>query len=312
MSERLVECDVVVVGLGAAGGLAATILAESGLRVVGLEAGPRHSLAEFAADEITHESRNTLGDAKANHEVPTVRASAAEVARIAAGTRGLLMMNGLDGSKVHSTNVSWRMPPWNFEMLSATVRRYGWGAVPAGSALVDWPATYSDLEPFYDAVERRYGISGRAGNVEGVTQAGGNRFEGSRSRDYPLPPLRRTGYSEFMAEGRARPGVDTLPDARFDPIAALRWRWSMRLLRLVHLERLPCQCEGPAFPTRSPGSGTQRRIGGAHRRQSQANRERRKRHRDGGFISFRKAIATSSPPERWCSLHTPTRTSGCC
>ena len=35
----LPPCDVVVVGLGAAGGLAATLLAEAGLSVVGIEAG---------------------------------------------------------------------------------------------------------------------------------------------------------------------------------------------------------------------------------------------------------------------------------
>jgi gluconate 2-dehydrogenase alpha chain len=203
VSETLLDCDVIVVGLGAAGGLATTILAQSGLRVVGLEAGPRHSPTEFAADEIMHECRNVLGDAKVNHEVPTVRATRRDVAQIATGTRGLLMMNGLDGSKVHSTNVSWRMPPWNFEMLSATVRRYGETAVPTGSALVDWPVTYDELEPFYDMVEQIYGITGKAGNIAGSIQPGGNPFEGVRSREYPLPPLRRTGYTELMtAAGR--------------------------------------------------------------------------------------------------------------
>jgi len=211
VSETLAKCDVVVIGLGAAGGLAATILAEAGLRVVGLEAGPRHSPDEFAADEVLHESRNALGDAKVNHEVPTVRASADDVAAIATATRGLLMMNGLDGSKVHSTNVSWRMPPWNFAMRSATVKRYGVRALPEGSALVDWPITYDELEPFYDMVERRYGISGKAGNIAGAVQSGGNPYEGARSREYPLPPLRRTGYSERMAEAARGLGWSPFP-----------------------------------------------------------------------------------------------------
>ena len=92
------------------------------------------------------------------------------------------------------------MPPWNFETLSATIRRYGAGAIPAGSAIVDWPLMYRELEPYYDLVERRYGISGQAGNVDGVIVPGGNPYEGARSREYPLPPLRRTGYSELMTD----------------------------------------------------------------------------------------------------------------
>jgi gluconate 2-dehydrogenase alpha chain len=198
MSETLPECEVLVIGLGAAGGLAATLLAESGLNVVGIEAGPRNHGA-FRGDEITNESRNVLGSPKVNHEIPTVRRTPDEEAQPATGTRGLLMMNGLDGSKVHSTCVSWRMLPWNFRSRSATLTRYGPNAIPANSTLVDWPLGYDELAPYYDLVEQRYGISGRAGNVRGKLVDGGNPFEGARERDYPLPPLRRTGYTELMS-----------------------------------------------------------------------------------------------------------------
>ncbi|WP_328914207.1 MULTISPECIES: GMC family oxidoreductase [unclassified Streptomyces] len=207
----LPPCDVVVVGLGAAGGLSATLLADAGLSVVGLEAGPRHGPGEFAPDEISHESRNVLGDAKANHEIPTVRSSPAEQAVPATGTRGLLMMNGVDGSKVHSTNVSWRLSPWNFVSLSAVRRRYGAGAVPPGSTLVDWPLDYTELAPYYDEVEARYGISGQAGNIAGRPQPGGNPYEGPRSGPYPLPPLRQTGYSRMMGEAAHGLGWSPFP-----------------------------------------------------------------------------------------------------
>jgi gluconate 2-dehydrogenase alpha chain len=204
-------CDVVVVGLGAAGGLAATMLAEAGAHVVGLEAGPRHTADEFTPDEILHEGRNILGESKVNQEIPTVRLTRDEPAVPAAGTRGLLMMNGLDGSKLHSTNVSWRMPPWNFSSLTNTLERYGPGAVPTGSTLVDWPLGYSDLAPWYDVVEERYGISGRAGNIGGRLLPGGNPFEGERSGPYPLPPLRPTGYSQLMAEAATELGWSPFP-----------------------------------------------------------------------------------------------------
>jgi len=211
MSETLPERDVVVIGLGAAGGLAATLLADAGLEVVGIEAGPRHRRQEYVPDEIEHESRNVLGAAKANHEIPTVRRTSTEEARPAKGTRGLVMMNGLDGSKVHSTNISWRLLPWNFKSRSYTVERYGAGAIPRDSSLVDWPLTYEDLAPYYQSVEERYGVSGKAGNIRGHIDNGGNPFEGPRSREYPLPPLRRTGYLDVMSDAARSLGWHPFP-----------------------------------------------------------------------------------------------------
>ena len=50
--KRIVEADVCIVGTGAAGGVLAKELAEAGLKVVALEAGP-HWVPErdFASDE---------------------------------------------------------------------------------------------------------------------------------------------------------------------------------------------------------------------------------------------------------------------
>ena len=53
----------------------------------------------------------------------------------------------------------------------------------------DWGVTYDELEPYYDKFEYLCGISGKAGNLRGQIQAGGNPFEGPRQRDYPNPPL---------------------------------------------------------------------------------------------------------------------------
>ena len=52
MATRLPTTDVIIVGLGAAGGGAALPLAEAGLQVVGLEAGSRLTRRDFAPDEI--------------------------------------------------------------------------------------------------------------------------------------------------------------------------------------------------------------------------------------------------------------------
>jgi gluconate 2-dehydrogenase alpha chain len=197
------ERDVVIVGMGASGGLLASLLTDAGLEVVGLEAGERHGVDEFTLEDAGQLTRSELGAAKVNHEIPTVRSSREEQAAPASATYGLLIMNGVGGSKLHSTNISWRLLPWNLQAYSGTVARYGAGAIPEGSTLVDWPLTYGELAPYYDRIEGRYAIAGQAGNVRGELDARGNPFEGERSGPYPSPPLRSSGWTR-LADGAAR------------------------------------------------------------------------------------------------------------
>ena len=201
MSTRRKGTDVVVIGLGAGGGTAVLPLARAGLDVVALEAGGRFSVRDFHADEIRNDIRNWLGRAKVNNEVPTQRRTAAEawVPAIAPGH----MMNAVGGTSIHWTCQSWRLMPWNFRQRSETIARSGAGALPVGSTLTDWPLDYQELEPYYDEVEFLHGVSGKAGNLSGTIDPRGNVFEGPREREYPLPPLRRTGFTEFMADARA-------------------------------------------------------------------------------------------------------------
>ena len=203
------KVDVVVIGLGAGGGTAVLPLAEAGLDVVGLEAGGRFSTRDYPADEIRNDIRNWLGRDKVNDEVPTQRRTAAEasVPAIAPGR----MMNGVGGTSIHWTCQSWRLMPWNFRERSETIRRYGAGALPAGSTIADWPLDYTELEPYYDKVEFLHGVSGKAGNLNGTIDPRGNVFEGARAREYPLEPLRRTGFTEFMADAARRLGWHPFP-----------------------------------------------------------------------------------------------------
>ena len=46
----------------------------------------------------------------------------------------------------------------------------------------DWPVSYDELETHYDRFDKLCGVSGQAGNVGGKLVAGGNPFEGPRSR----------------------------------------------------------------------------------------------------------------------------------
>ena len=73
MATRLKDTDVVIIGLGAAGGVAALPLAQAGLEVIGLEAGTWLTRRDFAPDELRNNFRGWPRRVqKANQEVPTV------------------------------------------------------------------------------------------------------------------------------------------------------------------------------------------------------------------------------------------------
>ena len=57
MPTRLKDTDVAIIGLGAAGGVAAWPLAQAGLQVVGLEAGTWLTKSDFAPDELRNNYR---------------------------------------------------------------------------------------------------------------------------------------------------------------------------------------------------------------------------------------------------------------
>ena len=52
MPKNLAKTDVVIVGMGAAGGVAALPLTNAGLKVVGIEAGGWLNPRDFAPDEL--------------------------------------------------------------------------------------------------------------------------------------------------------------------------------------------------------------------------------------------------------------------
>lgn len=210
MTVRLDKTDLVVVGLGGAGGVAVVPLTASGRNVVALEAGTWLGPADFAPDELRNNYRGWPHAAqKANREIPVHRPNAAAADSPHAAIHP--MMNGIGGTTLHYWAQSWRLNPWDFKVVSETRRRYGVARIPAGSTVEDWPFGYAELEPFYDKVEYALGVSGQAGNVGGAIDARGNRFEGARARAYPMPPLRGTEFTELMADAARELGWHPFP-----------------------------------------------------------------------------------------------------
>jgi gluconate 2-dehydrogenase alpha chain len=198
MSINLKPVDVAVIGLGAAGGVAVLPLARAGLKVAGLEAGTWMDPKTFRPDELHNNVRGLLTSVpKANREIPTVRDTPDSPTRRA---QIHPMMNAVGGTSIHYWAQSWRLNPWDFKTRSEAKKRYGSSAIPARSTLEDWPITYNDLEPFYEIVEHEVGVSGKAGNIRGKIDPAGNVYEGARQREYPMPPLRGSGFTDHMAE----------------------------------------------------------------------------------------------------------------
>jgi gluconate 2-dehydrogenase alpha chain len=194
------KTDVVIVGVGAAGGIIAAELGKAGMKVIGLERGPRLKTADFEPhDELRYFERQDLRPNPKRDPVtwrPNGNAQAHPMPSLNNG-------NQAGGGTVHYGTLSWRMHEDDFRVRKKTVERYGASAIPDDSSLTDWPVSYAELEPFYDQAEYELGVSGKAGNLQGKKIEGGNVFEAPRKREYPLKPL-LVDQSAILYEAGAR------------------------------------------------------------------------------------------------------------
>lgn len=182
--------DVVLVGLGAVGGLVAPILARAGLRVVALEAGPYRTAEDYVPDELrsAHYCRGEMGD-KFAAEIPRWRRNVGEPTTAATFSLGR-MVNGVGGSTIRYAGWLRRFHPHHFRHLSHVLERFGEEVLPEEATLADWPLTYEELEPYYTQVEYTVGVAGDDRE---------NPFP-PRSAPFPMPPLRRFRAGEAFRE----------------------------------------------------------------------------------------------------------------
>src|SRR5229473_7788110 len=180
------KTDVVIVGVGAAGGILAAELGKAGMKVIGLERGPRLTTQDFDPhDELRYFQRQDLRPNIKTQPVTWRPNANARANPIPVQNYG----NQAGGGTVHYGAVSWRFHEDDFRARSQTVERYGASAIPEDSSVIDWPVSHAELEPYYDRTEYELGVSGKAGNLQGRKIDGGNVFEAPRRREFPLPPL---------------------------------------------------------------------------------------------------------------------------
>jgi len=203
-TTRLKPVDAVVVGSGVVGSIICMELANAGLKVLCLERGrmvePQQDFVmPYVHDELKYDRHSDIFQ-DLSRETITFRNNMSETA---------LPMRELGsfkpGEMVGGTAAHWgcnarRFLPHDFELRTKVTERYGKNFFPEDCTSQDWGVTWEEFEPYYDQFEHIYGVGGKAGNLNGEIQAGGNPHEGPRSREYPNPPTRRTPPGEVFAK----------------------------------------------------------------------------------------------------------------
>lgn len=207
----LPKVDVLIVGLGAAGCIAAKELSTAGMKVVGLEWGPLRRTVDFHwnRDELKYEDRQFYLKPLIDQQPMTYRTSNADTA-VNSGVPWTIY-SGVGGGTNHYGTWHWRMLPHHFKIRSDTIAHYGESALPSGTNIVDWPITYDDLAPYYDKVDTEIGISGQTGNLNGAIQSGGNPFEGPRDQPFPMPPLLQNTSARIFKQAATALGYEPFP-----------------------------------------------------------------------------------------------------
>ncbi|MET0609974.1 MAG: GMC family oxidoreductase [Pseudomonas caspiana] len=214
MARKLPSTDVVVVGLGWAGSIIANELADEGLNVMGFERGPwRDTAADFniasATDELRYARRQDLM-LRTRQNTCTIRNNVTETALPMRSWGSFHPGNGTGGAGNHWAGIAFRFQPEEFRLHSHLTERYG-KELPAELTLQDWGTDWEEMEPFYTKFDRLAGVSGKAGNIKGVIQEGGNTFEGARSEEYPNPPTEQTYAPTLFAEAARNLGYKPFP-----------------------------------------------------------------------------------------------------
>jgi choline dehydrogenase-like flavoprotein len=189
--------DAVIVGSGAAGGMAAKELTEKGLEVLVLEAGPPvNPSRDFSMHTWPYEDmyrgfgppnwkareqwmQDTAGRFSSHFYVKdTEHPYTTEPGKPFLWVRARIV----GGKTLHWGRLSWRLSDLDFKAASHD----GFD--------VDWPISYAEIAPYYDRVEEFVGVSG---NRDGLAHQPDGNF---------LPPMNLTCGEQLLKKGSEKLG----------------------------------------------------------------------------------------------------------
>src|SRR3954454_16732095 len=139
---------VVIVGSGAGGGTLGNELAQKGVKVVVLEAGPRVGMEEFVNNEWESFSQISWLDKRTT-------SGNWRVAKDFAGLPAWIV-KAVGGSTIHWAGASLRFQEHEFKT------RTHYGEV-RGANLLDWPLDLAEMAPWYAKAEDKLGVTGTNG-----------------------------------------------------------------------------------------------------------------------------------------------------
>ncbi len=184
----MTDTDVCIVGAGAAGGIMALELGRRGIKVVVLEAGPRHDFNE----------RSQYVRAYLRGENPWRSRLAGQDLYTVGGTERYGLANrrarGVGGSTLYWEGYTLRFHETDFRLRS--LHRIA----------DDWPIGYDELEPYYAHADSALGVAGIADDP----------WASPRSTPFPLPAFPFSHSDGLFAKACRSVGValHCLPQAR--------------------------------------------------------------------------------------------------
>ncbi len=197
VSTEPITADVVIVGSGVAGALVATGLAQRGVKVVIVEAGPRVDRGRALLKQQESTFRG-VPETPYPNEPYAPRPSTLD-------PKNYLVQKGpelfsstyeriVGGTTWHWLGTALRLLPNDFRLRS----RYGVG--------VDWPISYAELEPWYGRAEKEIGVAGVDSPDLGAP----------RSAGYPMPPIPQSYLDQRWRTAARKVGLSiaATPQAR--------------------------------------------------------------------------------------------------
>ena len=196
---------VAVIGSGAGGATAAMVLAEAGHDVMIFEKGRNYFsdlTAErpgtlFSNDELKDD--RSFSEADPTSEPRVFRTSEDDDEPFVGAVQPLPQTVG--GGAVHWDAKTPRYWDIDFKKLSLL------GPQP-GAQVQDWPFSYDEIAPAYEAIERLIGVQGDVGELPELTL-----LHAPRSSPFPMPPGPPQYSSVLAARGSAAVGLHPFPAA---------------------------------------------------------------------------------------------------
>lgn len=167
------KADVVIIGAGAVGGMLAYRLSQSGVNVLLLESGPRINRGEAVQTYFNSTDKGANAPYPSTAYAPHPMSSKDHYVQAGPDSFNGSYLRGVGGSSWHWTGFGMGFRPNDFKMKSL----FGVG--------VDWPIGYTDLQSYYETIEKEWGVGGDPGYDHGTP----------RRVPYPLPGVPMT-YSD--------------------------------------------------------------------------------------------------------------------